>query len=256
MSHSLDLGRAISLSVSLALALALISAGASSAIAAGPDDDLSVSARSTWGVTASLGVRSDVFHSAGLDAFSGSDDIPERALSLSGRLVGTELSGLGAGVEWDHGSVTTTARGADATLTIDRLTVPIEGRFHVGKRLSVFARVAPGFLRDHATLVDASAPGGAYGDGLAPGGLQQTTWQLAADVSGGLAFRFAEIRNGGTPPFGFWLTAEAGYGAVGAHDLVLGPHVETQPGRIDEPLRLGTLALGGPFLRARFALSF
>jgi hypothetical protein len=254
MSQLLDLLRVTA--VGPALVLMLVVGGGSSARAAGADESLSPSVRSTLGVTAGLGLRSDLVHSAGLDAFSGTDAISQSALSLSYRLFGTELSGLAAGFEWDHGSTAALARSANATLAIDRLTVPIEARFRVGKRLAAFARVAPGVLRDRAVLVDASAPGAPYEGVYTTGELQQTSWQLAADLSGGLAFRFAEIRTGGAATFGCWLTAEAGYGYAGAHDLVLSGRVETQPGRIDEPLRLGTLALGGPFLRARLALSF
>jgi hypothetical protein len=209
------------------------------------------------GLTAGLGIRSDLVHSGGLDPFSVKDGVPQSALSISYRWGDTTLPSMAVGFEWDHGVLTGTARGAETTLTIDRLSLGLEGRLPLATRLVAFGRVAPGLLRDQASLLDASAPGGAYG-GAASGNLQQTTWVAAGDLSGGLAYRFTEFHGGaqGASVFGFWLTAEGGYGYAAAHDLVLSPHVETQPGRTDEPLRLGQLAFRGAFLRIRLALSF
>ena len=209
------------------------------------------------GLTAGLGIRSDLVHSGGLDPFSARDGVPQSALSISYRFGDTASPSMAVGFEWDHGALTGTARGAETTLTIDRLSLGLEGRLPLVTRLVAFGRVAPGLLRDHASILDASAPGGAYG-GAASGNLQQTTWVAAGDISGGLAYRFTEFHGGaqGAPVFGFWLTAEGGYGYAATHDLVLSPHVETQPGRTDEPLRLGQLAFRGAFLRIRLALSF
>jgi hypothetical protein len=207
------------------------------------------------GLTVGLGVRSDLVRSAGLDPFSTTDGVPQTALSVSYRLSGAEPSGLAVGFEWDHGELTSTARGTDTSLTIDRLSLGLEGRIPLAARLVAFGRLAPGLLRDHASLLDLSAPAGAYG-GIASGVLDQTTWVLAGDVSGGLAYRMAELHGQSGLAFGIWLAAEGGYGYAASHDLVLGPHVETQPGRVDEPLRLGTLAFHGAFLRVRLALSF
>jgi hypothetical protein len=212
-------------------------------------------AKLALGLTVAFGVRSDLVRSTGLDPFSTTDGVPQTALSISYRWHGTELSGLAVGFEWDHGELRSTARGAESALTIDRLSLGLEGRIPLVSRLVAFGRVAPGLLRDHASLLDYSAPAGAYA-GTASGGLDQTTWVPAGDVSGGLAFRMVDLNAQSAPVFGVWVTAEGGYGYAASHDLVLGPHVETQVVRVDEPLRLGALAFHGPFLRIRLALSF
>lgn len=243
----------------LALTLVLLSASISRAARASESAVSVVNpvppAKFDLGLMVGLGVRSDLIRSTGLDPFSTTDGVPQSALSISYRWLGTELSGIAVGFEWDHGELTSTARGADTTLTIDRLSLGLEGRIPIARRLVAFGRLAPGLLRDHAMLVDPSAPPSAYG-GLVSGGLEQTTWVLAGDVSGGLAYRIAELHGSSGPVFGLWLAAEGGYGYAASHDLVLGPHVETQPGRVDEPLRLGSLAFHGAFLRIRLALSF
>lgn len=237
-------------------ALLLVAVWAGQATAQITDDDLYGKARTPFRLTAGLGVRSDLIRSSGLDAFSTTDGLSQSALSVGYHLSGTELSGILLGFEWNHATTTAAVRGAEASLTIDRLTLALESRVAVGRRVSVFGRVAPGLLRDRARMVDPSAPGGAYG-GLTMGdGLAQTKWVPTADVSGGLALRFGELRGRGAPVFGFWLTAEGGYGYAAAHDLVLASRAETQPGRVDEPLRLGQLAWRGAFMRFRIAVSF
>jgi hypothetical protein len=237
------------------LSMSAVLATERSAAAAITEDDLYGQARPSIGLTAALGFRTDLIRSRGLDAFSSSDGISQSALAAAYHIGADELSGVVLGFEWNHGVAESTARGSETSLTIDRLSLGIEGRWPIMRRLCAFGRIAPGLLRDRARVLDGSAPADAYG-AVSSGGLQQTHWSPAADISGGLGFRFGELRGRDTPRFGFWLTTEGGYGYARAHDLVLSPQVETQPGRVDEPLRLGTLAVQGAFLRVRLAVSF
>lgn len=212
-------------------------------------------ARAPLGITAGLGLRSDLIRSSGLDPFSTGDDLHQSALSIGYRFGPTEGLGLALAFEWNHGVASANARAASGTLTVDRLSLGFEGRATLWRRLSGFARIAPALLRSDAQLREDSTPAGTFGGGET-GVLTQTKWVPAADASAGLALRLAEVRGRGSPTFGFWLTAEAGYGYAGAFDLVLAPQVEAEPGRVDEPVRLGRLALRGGFMRARFAVSF
>jgi hypothetical protein len=217
-------------------------------------DELQGPARPSLGLTAALGVRSDLIRGAGLDPFSRHDGVTQSALSVSRRFGPSDLSGVALGFEWDHGSTAATARGADSSLDLDRLSLTVEGRVPLARRLVAFARVAPGLMREAARLTEASAP--ATADASQPGVLQSTAWVAAADASVGLDFRLGELRRPGTPLFGFWLTAEGGYGYVAKRALTLGGGADGQPGQTSQPLRLGDLALSGPFMRFRFAVSF
>lgn len=64
------------------------------------------------------------------------------------------------------------------------------------------------------------------------------------------------VRSPGVPVVGFWLIAYGGFGFSPAYDLVLRVQAEPLPGRTDEPIRLGSLALSGAFARVRLAVSF
>jgi hypothetical protein len=226
-----------------------------SARAAVTGDDPYATEPPPLGFTVGLGFRSDLVRSPGLDAFSSTDGVPQSALSVWYRLAGVQGTALAMGFAWNHGGTTASARGAEALLTVDRLSLGLEARMTVSPRLSVFARMAPGLARDHASLLDDSAPGGAFG-GRARGAMEQTSWVATADVSGGVAFRMGQIRAGASRMLGLWLTAEAGYSYSRGHDLVLSSRAEGQPGRTDEPVRLGRLALRGAFAGAGVAMSF
>jgi hypothetical protein len=207
------------------------------------------------GITLSAGMRSDLVRSAGLDPFSATDSISQSALGVGYRFGAVDAGGLAVGVEWNRGSVSAEARSASTDLTIDRLTLGIEGRYPVVRRLAVFLRLAPGVLRSQTRWNDLSVPAEAYQDS---GGraLTQKKWSPAVDVGAGLAFRFGDLHSPGLPSVSLWLVADGGFGFSPGHELTLRNQSEPLAGRTDEPIRLGTLSLSGGFARARLAASF
>lgn len=213
-------------------------------------------ARAPLGISVSAGLRSDLIRSAGLDPFSGTDRVGQGALGVGYRFGDPDAAGLSVGFDWNRGSLSAQARSASAELTLDRLTVGIEGRYPLLRRLAVFGRVAPGLLRSHARLYEPSAPADPYAGAYGGGGMMQTKWSPAADVGAGLAFHFADVRSPGVPVVGFWLIADGGFGFSPAYELTLRGHADPLPGRTDEPIRLGSLTLSGGFARARVAVSF
>jgi hypothetical protein len=109
---------------------------------------------------------------------------------------------------WDWGAAKA-PRGAGTSLSAHRVTVGLEGRYHLLRRLYFFARVAPGALRSDATLYDVGASvERVAGD-----------WVFATDLSGGAAFEFAgENRGQSKLPRG-WLSVDGGYGFTTASTL-------------------------------------
>lgn len=209
------------------------------------------------GLRASVGTRSDLVRSSGLDPFSTGDQLQESALAVGYSFGGSAGSALTLGLEWDHGSTSASARASIAGLTVDRLSVPIEGRMTLTRRLGVFVRLAPALLRDSVSVTEDSAAPGAFTSG--PGNsvsFEQKRWVPAADASAGVAGEIFELPRSGMAGVGFWLTAEGGYGWAQSHSLTLRSNAEGQAGRTDEPLRLGELAVRGAFLRASAAISF
>jgi hypothetical protein len=207
------------------------------------------------GIVLAAGMRSDLVRSAGLDPFAGSDSISQGALGVGYRFGEVDDAGLAVGFEWNRGSLSAGARSAATDLTIDRLTLGIEGRYPIVRRLAVFVRLAPGLLRSQAHWYDLSAPAAPYDDG-GTSALSQKKWSPAVDAGAGVAFRFGDLRSPGLPSVSLWLVADGGFGFSPGHDLTLRNQSQPLPGRTDEPIRLGNLSLSGGFARVRLAASF
>ena len=98
------------------------------------------------------------------------------------------------------------------------------------------------------------ADGGAYATTALM--LHQKTWAPSVDAAAGLTLLVAELRGQHSPLFGFWLTAEGGYGYSGGHEVALSTQAEAPAGRTDAPTRFGTLAVRGAFTRFGLSLTF
>jgi hypothetical protein len=187
---------------------------------------------------AAIGLRMALFRDAGYDPFSTNDAFPQLAVSAS-RVIG---GGSAVGIAYDRGSASENARGADATLTVTRLSLTLEERVALHRHVYLFARLAPGIAFVSAKLADPSAPASLSGSFIA----------LSGDASGGAALRI----NTTVSPVSVWLVGEGGYGFIPRHSLSLGPELPTidrdKMGQTD----LGSLSLRGPFLRFSLALSY
>ena len=252
----------LSMTVSVALALASLAAVSGRARAQQDPASLGTTAMSPpapplapLGIVLSAGMRSDLVRSAALDPFAGTDSISQGALGVGYRFGHADAAGLAAAFEWNRGSVSAGARSAATDLKIDRLTLAIEGRYPVVRRLAVFVRLAPGLLRSEAYWYDQSAPPAPYQYG-AGSSLTQKKWSPAVDVGAGLAFRFGDLRSPGLPSVSLSLVADGGYGFSPGHDVTLRNQSQPPAGRTDEPIRLGNLSLSGAFVRVRLAASF
>lgn len=203
------------------------------------------------------GVRTDVVTSSGLDPFSDSDALPQSSLAL--RYLGSPRGGLGFGVGavWDHGSFSSTARGAPTQLDTDRFSLMFEGRLPLWARLTGIARVAPGVLRRTARVTDPSIPNPPYStaSGLTA---EQTLSAVSVDGSLGLDLLVAEARPLRGGALGFWLAGDAGYSYSPGRNVVLATSqgADSTANRTDAPVRLPQLALRGFFFRLAASVSF
>ncbi len=200
-----------------------------------------------------LGFRSNVLQSAALGAFSSDRTLTQSAL-FAGYRLGSLMSGLTVGIEWNAGSASAQARGSTSSIGVDRLAVSLQGRVPVWRRLVAFGRLQPGAIRVKTTLQEASvAPGS--GQGL-PTELSQAKWLPAADASGGFGVHFGDVRGSSTPMFGFWLVAEVGYSYAPSYALVLAPPSDGLPHRADAAVHLGNISPSAVFTRFALGVTF
>jgi hypothetical protein len=195
-----------------------------------------------------LGARETFVTGAAYDPFSSNNVLPQVSLAAGRAFYASGPLSFAALLGWDWGSTSAEARGADATLVVNRITLGAEGRYHVWRRFYAFGRVAPGALHSTATLKD----------GVVNVDRSANAWAFATDFSLGAAVEFAgEDRGASTRPRG-WLGIDGGYAWAQATKLELKAPSSgdpSAPARV-EPLSLGELALRGGFLRLTATITY
>jgi hypothetical protein len=197
-----------------------------------------------------LGYRGSFITSPGYNAFATQDYIPQLSMTASRTLLARGRYSLASGIGWDYGSSSATARGDASSLTMHRLDVPLEGRFHLGRWGYAFLRLAPGVAVVSTQIEDFSASS----MGTAGQALTKSRWLFAADASAGYAWLlWSGVPNSEVGPR-LWIQTDGGYGWVAEERLSLAPSVadDQRTAGID----LGPLAMRGGFFRIAAALSY
>ncbi len=192
-----------------------------------------------------MGYRGSFVPSAGFDPFSTNDFLPQLSLSASRTVFSRGPLSFAPGLAWDYGGSSATARGDATSLTMHRLTVPLEGRVHFVPWGYAFLRAAPGVVAQRTEVDDSSSP--------AP--LTKNRWLFATDLSAGYAWLVWPQRGAGHVAR-LWLQADAGYGWVANERLDLAPALASGDPRAVSGVDLGDVQLSGAFFRAAAAVSF
>lgn len=198
----------------------------------------------TWRIES--GYRGSFVPSAGYNPFSTNGYFPEFSLAASRTLLHRGRFSFAPGVAWDFGSTGATARGDASSLSVQRLTVSLEGRMHFGPWGYAYLRVAPGAAMQHAEIDDASSP--------AP--LEKTQWLFATDLSAGYAWLVWPRWEASVLEPRLWLQGEGGYGWVAEERLALAPALASGSPDRTSGIDLGSLAMQGGFFRVAAAVSF
>jgi hypothetical protein len=149
------------------------------------------------------------------------------------------------GLSWEYGGTESLVRGDQSQLRMHRLSLRLEGRYHLLGWMYAFARVAPGAIRQSLQVEDPMAP--------AP--LRQSSWVPSVDLSAGAAFLIGP--HGASEKHSrFWGEIDGGYGWAGRKDIVLSPDLPDDDVRRVGTLQMGDIALRGGFVRIAAALTF
>lgn len=192
-----------------------------------------------------LGVRAGFVGDSGYDPFAEGDGLVQFSLGGGRTVFSDGPFSLAAVALGDFGGGSESLRNEETDLSVLRLTLGPEARYHFFERLYVYGRVAPGALRSEASLRD-SATGTRLSD---------AAWVAAVDGAVGIAFQVAGKRSPTTHKPRFWIAAEGGYGWAMDRDVELDSSSEAGPVRI-APLELETLALRGPMFRVVATATF
>jgi len=206
-----------------------------------PEDDKRVVSS-----TLDVGVRTTYVRDAGFDPYSTNDALVQGTVGATRTLKVRWPFALAIGGRWDFGGATGTARGSETNLSVHRLLVPVEGRFHLGGRDGyVFVRLAPGALHLSGTVKD-----GSLGTPLSASG-----WTPALDASVGYAWLVGPRSHPERHRVRFWLFPELGYAWSGSKAMPMTPSVGADDPRQYGTLQMPDLAMRGPFFRIGAGLS-
>lgn len=194
-----------------------------------------------------LGFRVAKISSEGFDPFADSDELAQLSLGLGRTIVTAGNLSLAGLFLYDIGGRSNEARGAETDLTVHRFTLGAEGRYHFIRQLFVFGRIAPGAIHSIAQLEDVTTGVDRQ---------EARNWVFATDLSAGAMFELTGFSGGSRKRRpSLWITLEGGYGIAGASELSMTPDDDGGPERA-EPIALGSLGLGGPFMRGAFVLTY
>ena len=191
-----------------------------------------------------VGYRGVFVTNAGYNPFSTDDYFSGASLTLSRTVYTHGRFAFAPGVSWDYGAAEATARGDSTSLKVNRLTVPLEGRVHLGPFGYVFVRVAPGIAGERSEVDDPSAPSA----------LTKSIWLFTTDASAGYAVPVLPLPEHPGRAVRIWLQGDAGYSWVVDNRLALTP--TSNDGQTAAAVDLGSLGLRGAFLRFALAVSY
>jgi hypothetical protein len=193
----------------------------------------------------SLGVKTTYITHTGFDPFATNDALTQGSLEFSRRLWKQSSLSVAAGIEFDFGTRTATARGEETELATWRLTVGPELRWNLIPQLFFYVQPSVGVSRSVARMEE----------GTARTSLYARSWDVALDGAGGVAFAFWDLRNRSSD-LRFWVVGEGGYSWTDSSELALSPDEDSGAPERTEPLDLGELALRGPYFKVAVAASF
>jgi hypothetical protein len=193
-----------------------------------------------------LGYRGVFVTNPGYNPFSTQDYFSGVSLAVSRTVLSDGALSFAPGVAWDFGSSSATSRGDATSLTVHRLSVPLEGRLHAGAMGYAFLRIAPGAASEHVQVSDVSSPSS----------LTKTQWLFMADASVGYALPIVPIPPRYGRAFRLWIMGDGGYSWVADQRLALTSAVSPDGTPMVNQVDLGTLGLRGAFFRVAVAASY
>jgi hypothetical protein len=193
-----------------------------------------------------IGARQAFIADPGFDAFAQHNEFGQLSIAASHPIFARGRFTLAPGLAWDYGMAEASVRGSPSSLTVHRVSIPIEARFSLLPQLYVFTRVAPGAAHANAEVKDASAP--------AP--LVRGAWIASLDASAGATYRLLTLTDLRGRPLDMWLSADGGYGFSRSTELTLSPDLADGDPRRTGAADLGALSLRGAFFRVAAAFTF
>jgi hypothetical protein len=227
---------------SFVVAAALIAAPAT-ARAEPPDTAPRVAAPRAPEIDVSVGIRGMLLPSPGFDPYAGNDVLVQSAVTVGVSLLRAGHASVLLFAEWDLGSRSSSARGEDTSLMLNRFGGGVETRYQLGRHVYLSAKLAPA-----AFLLD-----GSITDPSLDRPLVAQAWTWALDASGGFGVLLGRTETRGV---GFWVTGDLGYTWAGESAMSYAPAAEASDPRQFGSVMLPAMKPAGGMSRLGMAVSF
>ena len=192
-----------------------------------------------------LGRRYDFVAHEGYDPYSNDNVLGQFTVQAKHVLFASGPLSFAATAGWDFGATDSAVRGQATELSMYRLSLGGEARYHLLPWAFVFGRVAPGMLSVSTELNSGSA-------GVE---LQDSAYGLSLDSALGLQVALFGRRGAAQRGVRLWGVVEGGYSLATTQEVRLAPSDDAGPERQAER-RLPDVAVGGATLQASLALTF
>jgi hypothetical protein len=195
----------------------------------------------------SVGPRFNYVTSAGFDPYATNDVLTRVAVEGQYPVYSRGNLALGVGLGYAGGGRTGKMRGAETGLGVHSFSVPIEGRYHLGRWAYGFLHVAPGATALLSSVQDASAPNQ----------IESTRWAFTTDLSAGAAILMGPRAPDDKRTVRFWLIPEFGYTLATTASFDARPDRDPKDALgTDERTALRDLNLGSFFWKLSLSTTF
>ncbi len=193
-----------------------------------------------------VGFRAMNVKHPGYDPYSTSDALVQNVIGFSfspWRSRPLSLHFLG---EWNVGSASAYARGAQTDLLVNRIALGLEGRWMPKSRFYLYAKLVPSLMHLGGEIDD-------YELGVK---LESSSWAFALDASAGAAIRLGTAGKEPKRTASFWLMMDWGYTFASQAPMTFRPPNVDDESRTFGAVNLPGLRPGGFVTRASFAVTF
>jgi hypothetical protein len=193
-----------------------------------------------------VGFRAMNITSPGYDVYSENDAFVQNSLGFSFAPWRSRSTSLHIVAEWNIGSSSAYARGAQTDLVVNRLALGLEGRWMPRSRFYLYAKLVPSAVHIGGKIDD-------YEAGVT---LESSSWTIGLDTSLGAALR---LGTAGTEPkrtVSFWLMMDMGAAFAGQAAMSYRPTDIDDPSRTFGAVNLPGVRPGGFVSRSSFAVTF
>jgi len=193
-----------------------------------------------------LGIRHSWINNPGFDPYATNDSLLQGSVFATRSVFVAGNFALGAGLIFEGGGRSGTARGASTSVAVMRPGAILEARYNVVRNLYLGIRAVPQAIYSEFRVEERSAPTT----------MQQNDWRFGIDATAHAGWNFLRMMGVRATVPEWWLLADVGYGLSQKKAMNLKPDLDSSDPRSSERLNLGKIGYNGVMMRVAIAVTF